>query len=61
MSGYVICQVIHRKVTVHESYGYWRGETCRETFPITDIVVTQNTKVYKSKKKAVNSAEKNIC
>ncbi|MBG9608517.1 hypothetical protein ABE18_15835 [Bacillus toyonensis] len=46
---------------MHESYGYWRGETYRvqgETFPITDIRVTPDAKGYKSKKRAENSAGK---
>ncbi|MBS9803217.1 hypothetical protein [Bacillus cereus] len=49
------------KGEVHESYDYWRGKTYQmygETFPLTDPEVTSDTKVYKSRKRAENSAEK---
>ncbi|PEV80773.1 hypothetical protein [Bacillus cereus] len=62
MSGYVIYLSSNNlKGEVHESYGYWRGKTYRmygETFPLTDSEVTSDTKVYKSKKRAENSAKK---
>ncbi|PGY54970.1 hypothetical protein [Bacillus thuringiensis] len=62
MSGYVIYLSSNTsKGMSHESYGYWRGKTYQvqgETFPVTDIEVTPDTKVYKSKKRAENSAEK---
>ncbi|MEM5626370.1 hypothetical protein ACE2AI_23435 [Bacillus wiedmannii] len=62
MNGYVIYLSSNKsKGEIHESYGYWRGDIYRvqgETFPITDIGVTFDTKVYKSKKRAENSAEK---
>ncbi|PFL28092.1 hypothetical protein COJ26_27750 [Bacillus thuringiensis] len=54
MSGYVIYLSSNTsKGMSHESYGYWRGKTYQvqgETFPVTDIEVTPDTKVYKSKK-----------
>lgn len=45
------------------SYGYWQGKTYThhgERFPMTDPEITGETKVYKSKKRAVNMAEKLI-
>lgn len=64
MNGYVIYLSSNKsKGEIHESYGYWRGDIYRvqgETFPITDIGVTFDTKVYKSKKRAENSAEKSL-
>ncbi|MGR5996717.1 hypothetical protein ACT7DF_07385 [Bacillus cereus] len=64
MSGYVIYLSSNTsKGMAHESYGYWRGKTYRvqgETFPITDIGVTSDTKIYKSKKKSRKFSRKSV-
>lgn len=46
---------------VRNDYGYWDGKTYTvqgEQFPFTDYHITSETRVYKSKIRAENMAEK---
>lgn len=61
--GYVIYLKSSTYGNTDNSYGYWTGKKYivqEEAYPICDKEITENTKVYKNRKIAENSAEKAV-